>query len=58
MIEQLTKIPVYCYDCKNQNTWIRIPEKDIKSNSGKIMWEAYRCKICSAKHLEPIKENI
>lgn len=60
MPTQLTKTPVYCADCRKSKTWKRNPQKDIKSESGKLMWEAYYCSTpyCTGKALEPVKDNL
>lgn len=38
----------YCRNCRSSNTWQRCKAQDIYSESGKLMWKAYRCRICGA----------
>ena len=40
--------PVYCKNCGSRNSWQRQPAQDIMSESGKVLWERWRCKICGA----------
>lgn len=36
--------PIYCKDCKRSNSWTRLPQKDILTESGKPFEYAYQCK--------------
>lgn len=45
--------PVYCKDCRSQNSWDRVPAEDIKSISGRVMWVRWRCRVCGKKILYP-----
>lgn len=46
--------PVYCGDCRSRNSWQRQPGKDIKGESGRILWLHYECKVCGATAMVPI----
>lgn len=56
MITTLTQAPMYCRDCDNARTWIRQPTRDIKSDTGKLLYEAYRCRACGAKTIVKTKD--
>ena len=43
--------PIYCRDCRGQNTFERNPIADIKTESGKTFMLSWRCKICGHKAL-------
>jgi len=49
----ITTAPVYCKDCGSYNSWQRQPAQDIKSESGKVLWERWRCKMCGARTITP-----
>jgi hypothetical protein len=55
---QELKPPIFCPDCRKPEIFKRIPEKDIISDSGKIMWERWSCPSCPYETILPIKENI
>jgi len=38
--------PIYCYQCRGRGTFERHQENDIKGESGVVLWEAWRCKVC------------
>lgn len=40
------KPPSYCSKCKKVDTWVRDPDNDIKSESGKVLYLKYRCTEC------------
>lgn len=50
--------PVYCKDCGSSNSWIRVPERDIKSESGRVMWYRWRCRECGREILCPVGEGV
>ena len=51
--------PIYCKECKKSNTWVRDPERDIKSESGKTMWWRWKCAGgCGQTTIYPVKENL
>jgi hypothetical protein len=47
--------PVYCKDCGSPNSWQRQPDQDIKGESGKILWERWRCTVCGATTITPAR---
>lgn len=49
-----TASPVYCKDCGSRTSWQRQPDQDIKSESGQIMWERWRCETCGATTIKPV----
>jgi hypothetical protein len=53
----MPEMPVFCRDCHGQNTWQRLPERDILSESGVLMWERYRCKVCGAETILPVEKG-
>ena len=38
--------PVYCRECRGQDTWIRNEAGDIKTESGKVYMLGWRCSVC------------
>lgn len=48
--------PVYCKDCGSQDSWERVPERDIKGESGRVMWARWKCRVCGAETLRPVEE--
>lgn len=38
--------PIFCPDCKNRDTFERNHSKDRYSEDGKLLYEAYKCKVC------------
>jgi hypothetical protein len=40
------KIPVFCPDCRRRNTFMRKPEKDIRTENGRIFETAFCCQFC------------
>lgn len=48
--------PVYCKDCGSRDSWDRAPEKDIKSESGRVMWVVWRCRECGKETMYPAEE--
>jgi hypothetical protein len=46
-------IPVYCKDCGGVKSWRRQPARDIKSESGKVMWKRWECTNCGAETIYP-----
>ena len=53
----ITIAPVYCKDCGSRNSWQRQPDQDIKSESGKVLWERWRCKTCGATTIKPVPDE-
>ena len=48
--------PVFCPQCRTRDTFERQPKKDVRGiESGRILWEAWACKLCGHKVLEMIK---
>lgn len=46
---------VYCKDCKSHNSWVREPAKDrVGADTGKVLWEAYICKVCGQRTIRPV----
>jgi len=37
---------VKCRSCGSPDSWDRYPEKDIKSETGYIYYEGWRCRVC------------
>jgi hypothetical protein len=52
-----TLAPVYCKSCGSSNSWKRQPERDIKSESGRVLWERWRCGECGATTIKPVENN-
>lgn len=46
--------PIYCRQCGARDGFDRCPDKDIKSESGKVMWEAWCCRICHNVVIEAV----
>ena len=44
-------IPIYCKDCGSRATWIRRPERDIYTESSRLLMLSYGCRVCGAKTL-------
>jgi len=40
--------PVYCRDCRTQNSWVRHPEKDVMAESGQAFMLGWICKVCGS----------
>lgn len=38
--------PVYCRECRSQNTWERNEDRDIKTESGKVYMLGWQCSVC------------
>ena len=38
--------PIYCRDCRTQNSFELHPEKDILTESGRAYMLGYRCRLC------------
>lgn len=38
--------PKYCRECKKAGTFEREPERDYRTESGKVFLKAYRCQGC------------
>jgi RNase P subunit RPR2 len=58
MSTSLTVAPVFCPNCRQPKTFKRQPERDIKSESGKTLWERWICPDCDYKTIEPIIGNL
>lgn len=40
--------PVFCRKCMKPNTWQKDKKASIFSESGKMMWQGWRCKGCDS----------
>ncbi len=49
-----TTSPAYCRDCGSRNSWQRQLDQDIKSESGRVLWERWRCKMCGSTTIKPV----
>ena len=38
--------PVYCRECRSQDTFERNPDMDIKTESGRAYMLSYKCRLC------------
>jgi len=38
--------PIYCRNCRSQDSFELYPEKDITTESGRVFMLGYRCKEC------------
>lgn len=48
--------PVFCADCRNNNTFERKPEKDVMMGD-EVFEEAWICKVCGHKVIQPVGEK-
>ena len=46
--------PVYCRNCRGRDSFVRYPEKDILSDTGKLMWRKWLCKACGKEVIYPV----
>jgi len=49
--------PVYCRECRSQNTFERYPATDIKTESGRTFLLRWQCRICGKTCLTTNREN-
>jgi hypothetical protein len=49
--------PVFCADCGNKMCFDRFEQMDIKSESGVIYEECFKCRLCGRLTWHPTKEN-
>ncbi len=40
------RVPVFCPDCRRRDTFIRQPERDVRTETGKVLEAAYCCLFC------------
>jgi len=38
--------PIYCRDCRTQNSFELYPDRDITTESGRVFMLGYRCRNC------------
>ena len=50
--------PVYCGECRSQNSWERFPDGDILSVNGKLLWEKWKCRTCGATTIRPVDGRV
>lgn len=46
--------PVFCPVCRSVGSWERDIKRDIYGESGKLLWEAWVCKVCGHKAIYPV----
>lgn len=44
---------VFCPTCRCKDSWERDVKRDIYGDSGKLLWEAWKCKVCGYKTIYP-----
>lgn len=45
--------PVFCRRCNKSGTWRAVPERDVKTVSGRIIEYAFKCTGCGSTTLVP-----
>lgn len=51
------ELTVYCGNCKSRGSWKRTTTKDIYSEDGKLLWQAWTCTTCGHGTLRQVKEE-
>jgi len=51
---EMRPVPVFCRECRGQNTYEPNPRNDIKNEKGdKVLWAAWKCGKCGHETLVP-----
>jgi len=55
-VSLLTRL-VYCMDCRSRDTFERQPDKDVKTESGKVFLECWECQNCKHQTWYPAESS-